>query len=174
MTADHRIAVPIRLTPRHQRWVHGCFAALWLSGVVWLLFHYFLQVPGAFGPRPHELEAWWLRLHGLAMMATLVVVGTTWIHHAHKAWRLSKNRVLGGMIVAHLVWLAATGYALYYVSSDVNDAWLPLLHWAPGLALPAVVAAHILVGRKSVSPRRSAGLPSSTRERYAADLPARN
>lgn len=172
MTSEHRISVPIRLTPRHRRWVLGCFATLWVSGVLWLLFHYFLAVPGAFGPRPHMLENWWLRLHGLAMMAALVVIGTTWIHHAHKAWRLDKNRVLGGAIVAYLAWLAATGYALYYFSSDANEPWLPLLHWVPGLALPAIGAAHILAGRKQTAARRSAD--PAIRERFAADVPARN
>jgi len=46
------------------------------------------------------------------------------------------------------VWLAATGYALYYFSSDENAAWLPLLHWVVGLAVPFALIVHILAGRQ--------------------------
>lgn len=154
----HRIAVPIRLTPRHQRWVYGCFALLWLSGALWLLFHYFLRTPGTFGPQPHALEPWWLRLHGIAMMAILVLVGTTLVHHAHKAWRLGKNRIMGALLTGYVIWLAATGYALYYFSSDTNETWLPLLHWIPGLSLPVVIAVHVLAGRHRPPLRETIGI----------------
>lgn len=167
---DHRIVVPIRLTRRHQRWVHGCFGMLWLSGAMWLLFHYFLQTPGTFGPQPHALEPWWLRLHGIAMMATLVLVGTTLIHHAHKAWRLGRNRFMGALLTGCIIWLATTGYALYYFINDINEAWLPLLHWIPGLSLPAIIAAHVLAGRARQKPRRTAEAAQATHKHYAADL----
>jgi len=139
---------PIRLGIQHRRVVYASFSVLWLSGVLWLLFHYFLQRPGNFGNEPHVLESWWLRLHGLAMMATLVTAGSMVVHHARRAWQLQKNRLLGALLSGVLLWLAVSGYTLYYFSSDDNQAWLPLLHWVPGLALPVALALHIRRGQK--------------------------
>lgn len=144
-------AVAIRLGPTHRRWLHGAFAGLWVSGVLWLVFHYFIQVDGPFGPRPHPLEQWWLRLHGLFVTLGLVMLGSVLVHHARRAWDKRKNRRLGAALVASLLWLAGTGYALYYFASESNAAWLPLAHWLPGLALPLVLAAHV---RRARSRRR--------------------
>jgi len=147
---------PIRLSARHRRVVYASFSILWLSGVLWLLFHYFLQRTGTFGNEPHALEPWWLRLHGLAMMVMLITAGSLVVHHARRAWQLQKNRLLGITLTGMLLWLAVTGYALYYFSSDENQAWLPLLHWVPGLALPLVVALHVRRGQRRTR-RRIAG-----------------
>jgi branched-subunit amino acid transport protein len=159
---------PIRLGARHRRVVYASFSVLWLSGALWLLFHYFLQRPGNFGNEPHFLEQWWLRVHGLAMMATLVTAGSIVVHHARRAWQLHKNRLLGALLTGVLLWLAATGYALYYFSSDANQTWLPFLHWVPGLALPLAVALHVRRGQRR-SRRRTVGdlQPSQVRPLHA-------
>lgn len=143
----HRPHLPIRLGSKQRRWAYASMAMLWLSGVLWLVFHYFLQVQGKFGPRPHLLEMWWLRLHGLAMILVLLTLGSLLIHHMQRAWQLGKNRIPGAMLTIAFIWLATTGYALLYFSSDGNQAWLPLLHWLPGLILPVVLVLHIRAGR---------------------------
>jgi uncharacterized membrane protein YfcA len=138
----------IRLGARHKRLAYATFALLWASGALWLLFHYFLSVEGDFGPEPHALEKWWLRLHGLASMLALVVVGSIATNHVRLAWQRNRNRRTGLPMLLLTAWLAATGYALYYFSSDANAAWLPLLHWVVGLALPLALIIHILAGRQ--------------------------
>lgn len=147
-TAPARSRVPVRLGPRHRRWVHLTFSLLWVSGALWLAFHYFVRIEGTFGPRPHPLEQWWLRLHGLAMMLGLVTLGSVLVHHAHRAWQLRKNRLFGGVLVASTIWLALTGYALYYFAGESNQVWLPIVHWLPGLALPLVLILHIRRARR--------------------------
>ena len=119
---------------------------VWASGVLWLLYHYFLQSEGDFGPKPHMLEIWWLRLHGLAAMLALAVVGSLATNHMRLAMSLKKNLASGLGMLALVIWLTATGYALYYFPGDEN-AWLPLLHWFAGLVLPALLMIHILAGR---------------------------
>lgn len=156
IAAHASLHLPIRLSARHRRVVYVSFAVLWLSGALWLLFHYFLQRAGTFGNEPHVLEPWWLRLHGLAMMVMLVTAGSIVVHHAQRAWQLGKNRLLGALLTGLLLWLAVTGYALYYFSSDANQAWLPWLHWLPGLVLPLAAVLHVRRGqwrrlRRSVS-----------------------
>jgi hypothetical protein len=142
----------IRLGSRHKRLAYAAFGLLWASGALWLLFHYFFRTEGDFGPEAHPLEAWWLRLHGLMAMLTLVAIGSLATHHVRLAWNRRKNLRTGLPMLAMTAWLAATGYALYYFSSDDNAAWLPLLHWAAGLALPGLLSIHVLAGRQR-SPR---------------------
>lgn len=142
------IALGIRLSLRHKRLVYAVFALAWASGTLWLAFHHFLGSAGEFGPEPHPLEKWWLRLHGLAAMLTLMAIGSLATVHMRLAWQRRKNLSTGLGMLAAMLWLTATGYALYYFSSDANGAWLPLLHWTVGLALPAFLVAHIAAGRR--------------------------
>lgn len=147
----------IRLGSRHKRLAYAAFTLLWTSGALWLLFHYFFRVEGDFGPTAHPLEAWWLRLHGLMAMLALLAIGSLATHHMRLAWSRRKNLRTGLPMLVLTAWLAATGYALYYFASDDNAAWLPLLHWIAGLALPGWLSIHVLAGRQR--PRRAAARP---------------
>jgi len=144
---SHLSHLQIRFSPDHKRAIYAVFLLLWLSGALWIGFHYFLRVPGEFGAHAHPLESWWLRLHGLAAFAALVVIGSVLPVHARRAWQLKKNRNSGLSMKLVFFWLAATGYALYYFSSDANEAWLPVLHWSVGLGLPLMLVFHIRRGR---------------------------
>lgn len=139
---------PIRLGARHKRTLYAVFLTLWGSGVLWLLFHYFLRVQGEFGDAAHPLESWWLRLHGLAGFAALVAVGSVLPVHARRAWQLDRNRRTGLAMKGWLLWLAVTGYGLYYFASEASEAWLPLTHWIAGLALPLAGLIHVRLGRR--------------------------
>lgn len=153
----------IRLGTRHKKLLHAGFALLWLSGALWLAFHYFFRIEGEFGPEAHPLEAWWLRLHGLMAMAALVLAGSLAPNHIRLAWNRRKNHRSGLPMLALTVWLAATGYALYYFSSDDNAAWLPLLHWVAGLALPLILMLHLRLGRHRA-------LPASAQSQHTPQL----
>ena len=143
------MSVPvIRLGARHERLTYAVFVLLWSSGLLWLVFHYFLGLDGEFGPEPHPFEKWWLRLHGLAAMLALLTIGSVATHHMRLAWNRGKNRHTGLPMLVLTAWLAATGYALYYFSTDDNATWLPVLHWAAGLTLPLMLLAHIAAGRR--------------------------
>lgn len=139
--------LPIRFSKPHKHTLYAVFSLLWLSGSLWLAFHYFLRVAGEFGANAHPLEIWWLRLHGLMAFAVLVVIGSVLPIHSRRAWHLKKNRSSGLAMKSILLWMAATGYALYYFASDDNEAWLPLLHWIVGLSLPLMLVLHIRLGR---------------------------
>jgi len=137
----------IRFSAPRKRGLYAVFALLWLSGLMWLVFHYFLRVNGEFGEMNHPLQVWWLRLHGLAVFAALPALGSVLSTHAQRAWKLKKNRTTGLFVKAIFLWLGLTGYALYYFADEDNAAWLPVLHWAVGLSVPLMLALHIRHGR---------------------------
>jgi len=135
----------ICLSRRHRLWLALALGMLWASGALWLLYHNFFMIDGDFGPQPHRLEKWWLRLHGLSAMLGLFVLGTLLPVHMKLAWQRNKNRRMGTLLSAMLLWLAASGYALWYFA---GGDWLPLLHWVAGLGLPLLLFIHIHAGRQ--------------------------
>jgi hypothetical protein len=148
------LPIPIRLGATHRKLLYAVFLAAWLSGALWLVFHYFLQAEGDFGPLTHPAEKWWLRLHGLSVFGMLIALGSVLPVHARRAWQLGKNRKSGLGMKLVFGWMALTGYALYYFASEENQAWLPVLHWAAGLGLPLVLLIHISLGRRRAHPRQ--------------------
>lgn len=137
----------IRFARRHKHLLYAIFGLLWLSGVLWLVFHYFFRVTGVYGEMAHPLEVWWLRLHGLAAFSALVVIGSVATVHAQRGWQLKRNHRSGVIMLLIFFWLGATAYALYYFVSDANEQWLPWLHWPAGLALPVLLGLHVYFGR---------------------------
>ena len=138
----------LRLSPRHRRLVYGVFAAIWITGVLWLVFHYFLPRQGEFGAEPHPLEAWWLRLHGAAAFFALWLGGLVWIVHVRHGLARPKRRVSGITLITLFGVLAASGYLLYYASDDALRDSVRLVHWLVGLALIVPFLLHSLRARR--------------------------
>src|SRR6266853_3446157 len=107
-----RRADSIRLGRWHQGAVYGATAALAVSGMIWLVLHYFLAGPSEFGPPIHPLEPWMLRLHGAAAMAGLIIYGSLLPVHIRRAWSIRRNIVLGIGLVAFMLLRTVTGYLL--------------------------------------------------------------
>jgi len=141
----------VRLSPRHERWVAGTSLALLLSGVLWLLFHYFVAAPGEFGEARHPLEAWWLRLHGAAAMGFLIVLGTVLPVHASPALALRRNRGTGAAVLCLIAALLVTGYALYYAGSEELRPWISAIHWAIGLIAAPALVLHGFAGKRDAA-----------------------
>lgn len=143
--------------PRHTRSAHlstwqqwlliSSGVLLWLSGGVWLLLHYFGRVEGDFGFQTNPWEPWMLRLHGAALIPMLLGVGTLFVAHIPKGWRVKRQRVAGISLTVFLGLLVISGYLLYYVGSKDARAWISIIHWVVGLALPLVFLWHYLKRR---------------------------
>ena len=142
-----RRADSIRLGPWHQGAVYGATAALAVSGIIWLVLHYFLAVPGEYGPQIHPLEPWMLRLHGAAAMAGLIIYGSLLPVHVRRAWSLRRNIVLGIALVSVLLLLTITGYLLYYAGDENTRPVISAAHWILGLGVPGLLIWHIVSGR---------------------------
>jgi hypothetical protein len=132
-----------------RRWqIYIIGLGVWLSGGLWLLFHYFLVTQGEFGPTENPLTAWWLRLHGAFAFATLWMFGVLWATHITVAWPRQRRRRSGAALAAVLIVLVVSGYLLYYVGDDKVRPFLSVLHWSIGLAVPAFLVFHRLRSRK--------------------------
>lgn len=137
----------LRLSFRQRLWLHGSFAVLFLTGVVWWVLNTWFPLQTDFGPQPNPLQPWLLRLHGAAAMIALVVLGSLLPNHVRAAWRAHRNRFSGGSIVALCVALTLTGYGLYYTGGESLRSVASLAHLVLGLAFPAVIIWHIRRGR---------------------------
>ena len=133
---------PIRIGAGYRRTVNVVAAGVWATGVLWLVFHYFLRAPGPFGPEPSPLEAWWLRLHGAFAFGAVWTVGLLSASHLLNGWASGRRRHSGVALLAVAVVLSLTGYLLYYASGDAVRAVIAMLHWVLGLGAPLVFAWH--------------------------------
>jgi hypothetical protein len=136
-----------RLNARRRLFIHVTGVGVWGSGVLWLVFHYFVSRPGEFGPEHSPLEPWWLKLHGAFAFLALWTAGLLWGLHVVNGWRLKRRRWSGSLAFGLMLVLIASGYLLYYVGDDSLRALTSAAHWAIGLALPAVYIVHRLAGR---------------------------
>jgi hypothetical protein len=137
----------IRLGRWHQVAVYTATGVLVVSGLLWLISHYFLQASSDFGPQPHPMEPWMLRVHGAGAMAGLIIYGSLLPIHVRRAWTLRRNIVLGIAVISFMLLLTVTGYLLYYAGGENSRAYISLLHWVAGLLVPALLAWHVISGR---------------------------
>jgi hypothetical protein len=139
----HR-APTVRLSQARQRALYATVGAIWLTGILWLVFHYFLSRQGQFGVEPHPLELWWLRLHGAAAFLALWYGGVLWVVHLRPALKQTKWRKSGIALVVLFGVLVASGYLLYYGSGERLRDWVALLHWIIGSAVIVPLLIHVL------------------------------
>lgn len=142
-----RIAGPLRPSRRERLLINLVGSGLWLSGGAWLICRYFLRQSGEWGPEPHVLEPWWLRLHGAFAFAALWTIGLLWGVHIARAWRTGDRRRTGLLLLAWLAVQAGTGYLLLYAGDDGVFGLLSPVHWVSGLALPAAYGLHRFLRR---------------------------
>ena len=133
---------------RHWQRLLGDLAGLTLlgSGGLWLLVHYAWGAGS--GELPHPLEAWMMRLHGLAVMAALFVFGSLAAGHVPRGLRIThgrrgrRQRHLGITLGALASLLVASGYLLYYFTPETWRAALGTAHSAAGVLMAAVLVWH--------------------------------
>jgi hypothetical protein len=144
--------MPHLRTAKLMRWhfwlVIGAGSALWISGAVWLLLHYFGQRAGEYGPELNPAEPWMMILHGLVLIPALLGCGGLMIAHIPKGWNFTAQRVAGLAMTLVLAVLILSGYLLYYAGDEILRNWTSIIHWSIGLALPLVFGWHYINGRK--------------------------
>lgn len=140
MTARIRKAGGVGGFHRWALYVVG--TGVWLTGGLWLLFHYFLVKQGEFGSTANPLEPWWLKLHGAFAFAAIWMFGWLWGIHIAKLWPQKRRRWSGGALTSVFALLIVSGYLLYYVGDDRIRPVISALHWIIGLACPIFFVWH--------------------------------
>jgi hypothetical protein len=129
----------VRLSLRFQAALYTAVAVLFVTGVVWL------AVDRAVWP---ELATDLLRVHGGAAMVMLVLLGALLPLHARIGWRRGRNVASGIVMLGSNALLVLTAFGLYYAGSDTFRYWTSELHVGLGVALPLLIAGHVIVGRR--------------------------
>jgi hypothetical protein len=143
----------MRSTLRFERWhrhsIYVVCAWLTLTGMMWLVAHYFMRFAGQFGETMHPFEPWSMKLHGAGAMLFLFIIGSMANSHIRGALKGQRNLVSGWTMIVVLLVLAITGYGLYYVADEASRPFWSSVHWITGAGLGALLALHVLLGRRS-------------------------
>lgn len=151
MTRQRKHMSPVQLKPPRRWSIYGTGLGLWLTGLLWLVYHYFLARKTLFGVERNPLEQSWLELHGLFGFASLWGIGLLWGVHVLAGWRSRQRRWTGGILFALLLLLIASGYLIYYPPSDESLATIATVHWTVGLASPLAFLLHRFLKSKTVT-----------------------
>ena len=118
---------------------------LWLTGGLWLIYHYYMRLPGKFGTfRSNPLEEWWLIAHGGFAVLGTFFLGFLWSPHIMTGWNLHWRRKSGGTLAGATIFLVLTGYLIYYIGNQQILDWTVIAHWVVGLAAIALFFIHWL------------------------------
>jgi cation transport ATPase len=128
----------LQLAYRHRVAVDIVLALVLASGIAWLLLDRGETMDTADRAVLHTV----VRIHALAGLGCVYVVGTLWFMHVRRAWRSHRNRVVGSAFLALMAVLIASGYALGYLTDEGNHLVIARLHWIAGLAAACVYLAH--------------------------------
>ena len=138
----------MRLSRWHERSLYAIGTLLFLSGLGWLADHYLFAGSADFGDTHAASEQWWLRLHGAAAMAGLVVFGSLLPGHVARAWRSRTNYRSGLVMLSFVLLMVVTGYGLYYVGDEETRPWISMVHWLTGIVAGTGLVLHVRLGKR--------------------------
>ncbi|WP_221793985.1 hypothetical protein [Aquisediminimonas sediminicola] len=138
-----------RLPAWQMRLLYTSFSLLALAGISWLILEHFIRVEGDFGSERSPWQPWALTVHGLACFAFLISIGAMLPVHV-RLGLLGKRRRKSGIATGVIVlFMALTGYGLYYIADDELRGWTSTAHWVNGLITIALIGNHVwLVSRR--------------------------
>jgi hypothetical protein len=134
----------LKLTRAYRLSIYTIAWGTWLTGVLWVIYHYFMRVKGQFGFKENPLEEWWLIGHGAFAVGATFLFGYLWRPHIVAGWYLHWRRWSGGSLAGTTIFLILTGYALYYIGGPEWLNWTSIVHWAVGIAAIALFFVHWL------------------------------
>jgi hypothetical protein len=136
------------LPHRRKNAIYLTAAGVWITGILWLIFHYFITVPDQFGfTQRHPLQKWWMIAHALLAVFAVWFFGMLWPNHVKRAWTKKVRRGTGGTLFGVTAWLSLTGVALYYIGDDSWRSATSLAHWIIGVVALGVFLLHLLTRR---------------------------
>jgi len=136
----------VQLELRIRAAAYALVAALFVTGGTWWMLDWVGAL--AVGSAWRQTGAYLLMVHGGASMLFLLLLGALIPLHIGVAWPSRRNRKTGLITLAATGVLVATAFGLYYVGHEALRRWTGVVHATVGFALPAALAAHVLIGRR--------------------------
>ncbi len=127
----------------HKHGMYALLLVLFASGVAWLVVHAIATDVPLEMIQYQAAKLWSMRVHALAAVLTLLLLGAVGATHSRLGWRLQKNRISGVIQLFSWLTLALTAYFLGYAPEGALRLVTQWLHWGVGLALPLFVAWHV-------------------------------
>jgi hypothetical protein len=94
-------------------------------------------------------RVWLIALHGISAMLFLLLLGAVAVLHVRESWRRSRNRSSGTVVATAMAILVITALGLYYLGSDLWRGWTSDVHLLIGVAVPVLLAIHVVLGVRS-------------------------
>jgi hypothetical protein len=161
-----REIIIMRIKTAFRLALYGAFGVLFGTGILWLVADQLKE--GASGDLWQQVASSALMLHGGTTMVALMFLGALVPSHIQRAWRAKKNRATGVVSVAVYALLILTAFGLYYLGSEAVRPWLSFIHATIGLTVPALLAAHIMVGRGVLAGSATSAAPLRRMARSSA------
>jgi len=122
---------------------------LWLTGVLWLVAHWFFPARNEFGALPNTWEAPLMRLHGLIAVAAVFAFGWVGAGHILARWSAARNRLSGLWLLGCAAVLVVSGYALYYSTERLHAVAAGVHEWLGLVAIFAALAHWLRIRARS-------------------------
>ncbi|MFZ1990174.1 MAG: hypothetical protein WAW96_10430 [Alphaproteobacteria bacterium] len=134
--------LPARLSAPWRFAIYAVALGIWLSGIAWLILHYFMMQKGAFGPTPQPAEFWVLAAHAAFAFIAIFIFGALLERHIGRAWPTGHRRSSGLTMAGALLIMIVSGYLLYYLGGEGARQVTSLIHWGLGLLAPIFFLRH--------------------------------
>lgn len=124
------------------------FFLQFLSGIIWLILHYFFAKETDFTTIPSPNEARTLAIHGLIAPFFIFVLGVIYPTHMSRSFKAQKNVTSGLIFFIFFIVIIISGYLLYYIANDKIREIFSLSHSFLGALLLPILVAHLFLGKK--------------------------
>lgn len=138
----------MKLSRRHKRFLYGISILIFTSGLVWFF-------ADRLGGEAHSWNGYLSKIHGMAAMAYLIVLGTMFPMHIKRSWKADVNRKNGVFLLGINLILVLSAYGLYYSGGEYTHWASYWIHSVFGLVSPLLLYLHIRIGKKSVLKKKS-------------------
>ena len=147
-SSAQRTNYSFRLERWHRTTLYVLLGALFLTGCLWLIAHYFMSQQTEFGPQNSPFQHLALKMHAFFVMPFCFIVGSLLLQHIRRAFQARKNIFSGATMLLTILILVMTAFGLDYISNEESHVTWSLVHWILGCCLPLFLWTHIKMGRK--------------------------
>lgn len=134
----------MRISPRLKRILYISISLLYVTGVSYFIFSNWVRMPSDFGPTTHPSQIWQLRLHSIFGLWFLIFFGYFYARHVQHGLKGQVHLKSGLLLYGTILFLILTVPLLFYLTSEKLKVLAMQAHTYVGLALPFIIAIHVI------------------------------